>query len=213
MKLIESKTYLNLAKAFAGECQAQNRYKFIEYGARMAGYHNIADIIDKLIYQEFNHARMFYIKIQDACKDTIKNIDICSGYPFKEKWDLEENLRLASEDEEHEATIIYPEYAEIARDEGFGDIADLFDKIADVEADHSNILFCLYDGLKNNTLYKSDTPVLWECYACGYKAIGTEPWEMCPICQAKREKILLHCASAYEYELEECDCEKDEEID
>lgn len=195
MKLIESNTFLNLAKAFAGECQAQNRYKFLEYGARMDGYHNIADIIDKLVYQEFNHARMFYMKIQDASKETIENINICSGYPFKEKWDLQEGLRLEAENEFSEGNEIYPEFAQIAREEGFGDIADLFDKIANIEINHYEILKNLYEKMKNNTLYKSKKPVVWECYACGYKAEGTEPWETCPVCQSKREKIVLRCCA------------------
>ena len=98
MKLIESKTYYNLAKAYAGECQARVRYEFIEYGARNEGYKALAEAIDKIVYNEFNHARMFYTKIQDASDKEIKNIEICGGYPFKEKWNLLDNLRLAAED-------------------------------------------------------------------------------------------------------------------
>ncbi|MBR5012950.1 MAG: hypothetical protein IKY15_03320, partial [Clostridia bacterium] len=103
MKLIDSKTYFNLAKSFAGECQAYVRYKFVEYGARFNKFENIAQIIDKIAYNEFNHARMLYTKIQSASKETIANIDICTGFPFKEKWDLCENLRLIAEDEDAEA--------------------------------------------------------------------------------------------------------------
>ena len=135
MKLKDSQTYQNLAKAFAGECQARVRYEFIEYGARQQGYKRLADVIDKIVYNEFNHARMFYTKIQDADDKIIENIDICSGYPFKEKWDLEENLRLASEDEEKE-TILYPEFAKTAEEEGFLDIANLFNNIARIENCH-----------------------------------------------------------------------------
>ena len=81
MKLKDSKTYLNLAKAYAGECQARTRYEFIEYGARYNGYGAIAEIIDKIVYNEFNHARMFYTAIQNADKEEIKNIGkILSGY-------------------------------------------------------------------------------------------------------------------------------------
>ena len=64
MKLKDSQTYLNLARAYASECQAKTRYEFIEYGARYNNYKNIADIIDEIVYQEFNHARMFYTFIQ-----------------------------------------------------------------------------------------------------------------------------------------------------
>lgn len=191
MKLIDSKTFLNLAKAYAGECQAYVRYKFIEYGARYNKYENIAQIIDSIIYNEFNHARMFYTKIQSASKNLIENIDICSGYPFKEKWNLVDNLLLASEDEAHEGNKIYPEYANIAREEGFEDIALLFDQIAQIELNHSNILKKLHKELKNNSLYKKKSSKIWLCTSCGYKAEGTEPWEKCPVCLAERQSIAL----------------------
>ncbi|MDD4816276.1 MAG: ferritin family protein [Clostridia bacterium] len=193
MKLLESKTFLNLAKSYAGECQAHIRYKFIEYGARYNNYKNIASIIDDLVYNEFNHARMFYTFIQDATKDTIANIDISSGYPFKEKWDLMENLRLASEDEKNEGTKIYPQYAEIARQEGFEEIATLFENIAKIERDHSSILADLYNQIKKETLYKKPNSVAWKCADCGYIAEGKEPWQTCPVCKAERESIILKC--------------------
>ncbi|MCQ2603392.1 MAG: hypothetical protein MJ193_05640, partial [Clostridia bacterium] len=107
MELIKSKTYLNLAKSYAGECQAKVRYMFMEYGARNEGYSALAEVIDKVVYNEFNHARMFYTKLQSASKKTIDNIDIASGYLFKEKWDLVENLHLAAEEESAEVNKIY----------------------------------------------------------------------------------------------------------
>ena len=88
MKLIESKTYLNLAKAFAGECMARTRYEFIEYGARQQGYTALAEVVDKIVYNEFNHARMCYTYLESASDKPIANVEVCSGYPFKEKWDL-----------------------------------------------------------------------------------------------------------------------------
>ena len=105
MKLIESRTLNNLARAYAGECQARVKYEFIEYGARKQGYKALAEAIDKIVYNEFNHARMFYTKIQDASPETIKNLEVCAGYPFKEKWDLEQNLKFAMEDEETEVDL------------------------------------------------------------------------------------------------------------
>lgn len=83
MKLKDSKTYINLAKSYAGECQARTRYEFIEYGARNAGYKYLAELIDKVVYNEFNHARMFYTYLQDSEETQIENIDIASGYPSR----------------------------------------------------------------------------------------------------------------------------------
>lgn len=191
MNLKESKTYNNLAKSYAGECQAHIRYKFIEYGARMEGYSCLAEIIDKVVYNEFNHARMFYTFIQKADSKTIDNIDISSGYPFKEKWDLLENLKLASEDEKLEEQRIYPEYARIAREEGFEDIALLYENIIQVESCHRKLFADLYNQLKSGTLYKKPKPVKWKCADCGYEATSKEAWKKCPLCESAQGRVML----------------------
>lgn len=189
MELIKSKTYKNLAKAFAGECMAQNRYKFAEYGARQKGYKNIASIIDEVVYQEFNHARMFYSFIQSASDKTIDDIDIASGYPFRQKWDLADNLLLSAEDETDEAERIYPEYARTAEEEGFADIAGLFRNVAAVESRHAALFTDLHERLATNTLYRSDSPVIWKCADCGYEAESKTAFKICPLCQAKQGSI------------------------
>lgn len=185
MNLIESKTYQNLAKAYAGESQARIRYEFIEYGARKEGYACLAEVIDKIVYNEFNHARMFYTKIQDASDKIIKNIDISAGYPFKQKWNLLENLKLAAEDEEKE-TLLYPEFAKTAKEEGFKDIALLFSNIAKIEECHKMLFLDLYNQLKKGTLYKKSKSVKWKCSGCGYEVESKSAPETCPVCQAKQ---------------------------
>ncbi|NLZ25729.1 MAG: rubrerythrin family protein [Clostridiales bacterium] len=191
MELKKSKTYKNLAKAYAGECQARTRYKFMEYGARQQGYKNIAQLIDSVIYQEFNHARMLYSFIQTASEQPIENIDIESGYPFKQKWDLLENLRIAAEDEGFEADKIYPEYAKTAREEGFDDIAGLFENLVQVENCHRMLFQQLYDQMKNGTLYKKPQKVKWKCMDCGYEMTGKEAFKVCPLCQANQGAVML----------------------
>lgn len=191
MKLLNSKTYFNLAKSYAGECQAHVRYKFIEYGARKEGYTALSEIIDKIVYNEFNHARMFYTYIQKASDKPIDNIEICGGYPFKEKWDLIENLRLASEDEKKESEEIYAEFEKTAREEGFEDIANLYKMIRQVENCHSLMLQDLYCQMSSGTLYKKDKPVKWKCGGCGYEETSTEAFKVCPLCEAKQGAVLL----------------------
>lgn len=191
MKLKDSKTIINLAKSYAGECQARTRYEFIEYGARKEGYKTMAEEIDKVVYQEFNHARMFYSFIQTACQCTIDNIDIEAGYPFKEKWNLLDNLRFAAEDEKMEATSIYPSFAKTAREEGFEDIANLYENVIKVEESHRQFFEKLYNQLKNGTLYKKSKEVVWKCADCGYEHKGKEAFETCPLCQAKQGSVLL----------------------
>ena len=190
MKFKDSKTYKNLARSYAAECQARTRYEFIEYGARYNGYKNIADIIDEIVYQEFNHARVFYTLIQEGEDKQIDNINIDAGFPFREKWDLVENLRLASEDEQKDGEA-YTEFASVAREEGYEDIAKLFEDVKMVEDYHKQVFMELYQQVKNKTLYKKDEPVLWVCANCGYMATSREAWEECPLCKAKRGAIKL----------------------
>lgn len=191
MELIKSKTYVNLAKTFAGECQARTRYEFMEYGARKEGYKAIAEMIDTVAYNEFNHARMAYTYLQEASKDSIENIDICSGYPFKEKWDLLENLKLAAEDEKIEAERVYPEYAETAKQEGFTKIQKFYENLVQVETCHSKLFSQLYEQMKNKTLYEKEMPVKWKCASCGYEATDKKAWDTCPLCNEPQGTIMV----------------------
>ena len=191
MKLKNSQTYKNLARAFAGECQARTRYEFIEYGAREQGYKALADIIDKIAYQEFTHSRMIYSFIQTADDKTIDNIEVCTGYPFRQKWDLMDNLRFAAEDEGVEADKLYPEFAKVAEEEGFCDIAALFRNLVKIEETHKNEFMRLYKLFKEGKLYKSDAPVIWKCPDCGYEATSKEAFQTCPVCQAKQGVVRI----------------------
>ena len=190
MKLENSQTFINLAKDFAGECQARTRYKFIEYGARKEGFNCLADVIDKVVFNEFNHARMFYTKIQEASDNQIDNIDISAGYPFKEKWNLLDNLKIAMEDEKAEVEL-YPQFAETAREEGFKEIAILFDNIAGIENCHMMLFKELYTQLKDGTMYKKSKPVKWKCGDCGYEATSKQAFSTCPVCGEKQGDVLL----------------------
>ena len=191
MKLKDSKTYVNLAKSYAGECQARTRYEFIVYGARMNGYKYLAELVEKVVYNEFNHARMFYTFIQQSEEKQVENIDIASGYPFKEKWDLQANLRIAAEDEMDEATRIYPEYAKTAREEGFTEIAKLYEDIIQVETCHQKLFSQLYEQMKSGTMYKKKEKVKWKCADCGYEATAKEAWLECPLCKAKQGSVMI----------------------
>ena len=191
MKLKDSKTYINLARSYAGECQARTRYEFIEYGARTQGYKALAELVDKVVYNEFNHARMFYTFIQQSDETQVENIDISAGYPFKEKWDLVETLRIAAEDELDEAERIYPEFAATAREEGFPEIAKLYEDIIGVETCHHKLFKQLYEQMKKGTMYKKKEKVKWKCADCGYEATSKEAWKECPLCKAKQGSVML----------------------
>lgn len=185
MKLNESQTFTNLARAYVAECTARTRYEFCEYGFRYNGYEAIATLIDRIAYQEFNHARVLYMKIQDAEQKMVENIDVCAGLPFKEKWDLLTNLQLLCQDELDEADA-YVEFEKTAREEGFEEIADLFKMIHDVEVTHAKVFQELYNQMKDKSLYKKAKEVAWVCPACGYVSFDKEAWDECPLCGAKQ---------------------------
>ena len=185
MKLKNSKTYLNLAKAYTAECSARTRYEFVEYGARYNGQYALASIIDKVAYQEFNHARMLYTKLQSASNEEISNINIDAGLPFKEKWDLVENIKLIAEDEADEAKN-YSKFAKTATEEGFDDVATLFEQIRSVELNHKKLFEWLHKELSGGTLYKKDGENKWVCSSCGHVINGKEAPDECPLCKAKQ---------------------------
>ncbi len=190
MELIQSKTYENLKKAYIAECSARTRYEFVEYGQRMAGYEGLAKITDKIAYQEFNHARMLYTYIEDASKGTIDNLEIKVSLPFRQKWDLIENLKLTAEDEDDEAKF-YQKAEKTAIKEGFSEIAALFNMIRKVEIKHKKIFNYLYEKMKNKKLFNSDKEKEWICPSCGHSIKATTAPEKCPLCMAKRETFLI----------------------
>lgn len=185
MKLKDSQTYLNLAKAFIGECTARTRYEFCEYGFRMNGYEAIATLIDRIAYQEFNHARMLYTKLQEADSSVVDNIETTVGLPYREKWNMLDNLKYLMEDELDEASV-YSEFEKIATEEGFEDVANLFRMIGEVEKTHAKVFKELYNQMKDKKLYKKAKQVAWVCPACGYVSFEKEAWESCPLCEAKQ---------------------------
>jgi len=185
MKLKDSETYVNLAKAFVAECGARTRYEFVEYGARYNGQNAIADIIDKIAYQEFNHARMLYTKLQSADSEQIDNINIKTSLPFKEKWDLVENIRLLAEDEKDEARA-YDKFIKKAQEEGFKDCATLFEQIKNVELNHKKVFEFIYKEISGGSLYKKAGENKWVCSSCGHVVYGKEAPEECPLCKAKQ---------------------------
>ena len=132
--------------------------------------------------------------MESASDKPIANVEVCSGYPFKEKWDLVENLRLAAEDEGIEAERVYPEYQKTAEQEGFADIAGLFRNLIGIETCHKKLFTDLYNQMKSGTLYKKEQKTKWKCGGCGYEWTEKEAFEICPVCGAKQGVVMLKLA-------------------
>ena len=131
-------------------------------------------MLSKIAYDNF-------LKFQEYLQSKGISIDIESGYPFK-YGELVDHFKYTMEDEEMEATTIYPSYAEVARREGFESVAEIFDNVASVENCHYNLTKQIYEGLKNNTLYSSKTSIKWKCSNCGYEHTQKTAWKVCALC-------------------------------
>ena len=173
-------TLKNLARAFAGESQARTRYTIYAQQARKEGLEWIARIFEETAANETVHAEEFLEQLQKlgACSD---NIALDAGYPFQ-LGSTADNLAFAAAGELHEHDSAYPEFAEIARREGYTDAARLFTLIARVEGVHHNTFHQLQDQMVGGNLTEKDAPVLWRCINCGHTYESTRAADPCPIC-------------------------------
>lgn len=190
MDFTKTQTFHNLARGFAGECQAGMRYQLTAKAAMKQGYEVLADTVRTIAKNETNHAKVFFEAILSnagSCDD----VHIDAHYPFH-AGTLEDNLKFAMEDELSEAEDIYPTFAKIAREEGFAQIALKFEQVAKVENHHRIIFNYLFEAFKDGSLYAADRPMLWICSECGYMHTSKEAWNICPLCGASQGEVQLH---------------------
>lgn len=177
-----SETKINLARAFAGECQDGARYQFIAKQAEQEGYQYIKSLLKTLAKNEMAHAKVFYDLITQNCKKSQDNIKIEGGYPF-ECGSLQQNLQDSMETEVSQSNNVYPSFAKIAQDEGFEEIAHQFDLVSTVENCHHLLLSQILEKLKTKKLYKSTEPTKWKCSECGFEHTSKQAWDTCPSCK------------------------------
>ncbi len=190
MDFSQSQTIKNLARAFAGECQAGARYQFLAQSAVDEGMYDIQKLAKTVAKEEMAHAKIYWDLIAKHSGGHNENIEVCGGYPFK-TGSLEDQLKFARDAEKSENTSVYPAFAKIAEDEGFMDIADTFKKVAVVENCHYLLFDQLYNMYTTKTLYKQDKERKWKCSQCGYEAEGTTPWKTCPLCDKPQGYVQL----------------------
>ncbi|MCW4051061.1 MAG: rubrerythrin family protein [Candidatus Bathyarchaeota archaeon] len=185
-KIKGTKTEKNLLKAFAGESQARNRYTFFASIARKEGYIQIQRIFEETAANEKEHAEIFFKSLQGG------DLEITAAYPAGKIGSTAENLLAAAEGEHLEWGTLYPEFEKVAREEGFDDIAESFEEIAEVEEEHEKRYRKLLDNVKNGTVFKRDEEVEWHCLNCGYIHHGKEAPELCPACKHPKAYYQLH---------------------
>ena len=185
MQFEQSQTYTNLAKAFAGESQARNRYTIYAKEARKEGQEFLARLFEETADNEKVHGEEFFEMLSKHGTQPIENIDINAGYPFV-LGNLEQNLDAAARGEWEEHSEAYPAFAEMAEREGYPDVARLFRQIASFEAIHHMAFVDALEQVKNGTLYQKDQKTAWRCLNCGFTFYGEKPLDSCPVCQKGR---------------------------
>ena len=178
MEFKESKTAQNLLKAFAGESQARNRYTFAASIARKEGLEHVAAIFEETALNEKEHAKLFYKHLASLAPSAL---EITAGYPIV-AGDTAAQLRAAVSGENEEWTALYPEFAKIAREEGFLEAAKAFEWVAKVEKEHEARFQRLLDHVVNGTVFQRGEKIYWRCRNCGHIHEGTVAPKACPVC-------------------------------
>ncbi len=159
-----SKTEANLMAAFAGESQARNKYTYYASKAKKDGYVQIAELFEETANQEKEHAKIWFKLLHDGIGAT------------------PENLKDGIEGENYEWTEMYPEFAKVAKEEGFTEIAALFEMVAAIEKAHEDRYKKLLSNIEEGVVFSKDGDVIWQCFNCGHLVVGKKAPEMCPVC-------------------------------
>ncbi len=171
-----TKTEQNLLKAFAGESQARGRYVYFASAAKKEGYQQIAAVFEETAEQEKEHAKRFFKFLEGGM------VEITASYPAGIIGTTAQNLAAAAAGENEEWTELYPEFAQIAKDEGFPQIATAFKMIAKVEAEHEARYRTLLARVEAEKVFERDEEIEWQCRNCGYIHKGKKALETCPAC-------------------------------
>lgn len=159
-----SKTEKNLMEAFAGESMARNKYTYFASKAKKDGYVQIAEIFEESAANEKEHAKIWYKLLHDGIGTTV------------------ENLQAAAEGENYEWTDMYSTFAKEAREEGFEEIAKLFEGVAAIEKEHEERFRKLLSNIEEKVVFSKDGDTIWKCKNCGHICIGKQAPEVCPVC-------------------------------
>ena len=172
-----TKTEKNLLAAFAGESQARNRYTYFASAARKEGLEQIANIFMETAENEKEHAKLFFKHLEGG------DVEITAFYPAGQIKDTQSNLEAAAAGEKMEWTVLYQDFAKIAKYEEFPEVAQTFEQVAKVEKFHESRYRKLIDNLAQGEVFKKKTAVKWHCINCGYVIEGAGAPKECPACK------------------------------
>lgn len=158
-----TQTEKNLMAAFAGESEARNKYTYFASKAKKDGYVQISKIFEETANNEKEHAKIWY-KLLEGIGSTV------------------DCLKAAAEGEAYEWKEMYPSFAATAREEGFDDIAALFEGVAAIEKEHEERYRKLLKNIEDKIVFSRDGECIWQCSNCGHIVVGKEAPEVCPVC-------------------------------
>ena len=176
MELKGSRTEKNILTAFCGESQARNRYTYFTSQARNEGFMQMSAIFEETANQEKEHAKRLFKLLKGG------EVEIKAAFPAGVIGCTAENLKGAAGGEHYEWTDMYPSFAKVAREEGFNDVAIIFEAIAVAEKQHEKRYLDLLANIEKGTVFKKAKPVVWRCLNCGYLHEGPEAPDLCPAC-------------------------------
>lgn len=171
-----TQTEKNILTAFAGESQARNRYTYFASQAKKDGYVQISEIFTETANQEKEHAKRLFKLLEGG------EVEVTAAFPAGVIGTTLDNLNEAAAGENYEYTDMYPGFAKTAVEEGFEEIAEIFKAIAVAEKQHEKRYLTLAANIANNTVFKRDQSVIWQCRNCGYLHEGDSAPEECPAC-------------------------------
>ena len=172
-----TRTEQNLLKSFAGESQARTRYTFFASKAKKEGYEQIAGVFLETAEQEKEHAKRFFKFLEGGA------VEITATFPAGIIGTTAQNLHEAAEGELEEWEVLYKEFAEVATEEGFPQIATAFRMIARVEAEHEARYRKLLANLESESVFKKEEEIEWQCRNCGFVHKGKSAPNLCPACE------------------------------
>ncbi len=184
LELAGTQTEINLAKSFAGECQAKTRYLYYAEKAKESGYPNLEEVFLVTADNERGHAETFYEFLVDSVNNNV--VQVQTNVPVAEG-SVPEILFDAAKGEYEEWSNIYPLFSRVAEEEGFDIIAKSYSSIAEVERRHDFRFRELLKRFQNDMLYRSNENVVWECINCGYRHTGKSAPDICPACLHPKE--------------------------
>lgn len=176
-----TETEKNLLKAFAGESQARMRYDYFAKQAKKEGLVQISKIFEETALNEKEHAKRFFKFLEGG------PVEITAVYPAGKIGTTLENLKESAEGEKEEWEELYPEFAKVAKEEGFTEISVAFTMIAKAEMAHETRYRKLYDNIEAGMVFERDGKITWKCINCGYLHEAENAPEMCPACQHPQE--------------------------